>query len=208
MTAVYASIDRTQRERGGLLIEATIVSHPMTVAALERAAGASLAEMGREDIAGRLLSVVSAAGRTTLHAIVTGARAALLTAERVFKGLQLEIDVAGGEVQTVTLVDRPLNKYSSASPQTIAVIYKRSEAEMSMTNAIHKYYGTTPGRVVSAAEVSAAWEKMTPAERALITIKSTLAAGPASGGRDFLRWSAARANNGSGNPIRRGGEFK
>jgi hypothetical protein len=211
MTTLFATIGRTQHERGGLVIEATLAGDAATAGALERAVGASLTEMGRgEGVAGRLLRVVAssaskaAVGPITLYALVTGTRAAALAASRVYKGLQCEISLLGSEISEIALVDRPLYKYSLAVPQKVAVIYKRSEAEMSITTALHNFYGTRPS--VSKAEVDAAWEKMTPTERALASIKATLAR-PSVSGREFLDWYADRAFKGGGNPPRRGGQF-
>jgi hypothetical protein len=212
MTTLFAAIGRTQRERGGLVIEASLAGDAATAAALERAVGASLTEMGRgEEIAGRLLRVAvasankaAAAGRITLFALVTGARAAMLAAERVYKGLECEISLHGNEIGEIALVDRPLNKASLIAPQKLAVLYKRKESQMSITTATHKYYGTRPS--ASPAEVNAVWEKMTPQERAMASIKATLA-NPSAGERNLFQWRADRANKGSGNPRRQGGEF-
>ena len=212
MTTLYATIGRFQRERGGLVLEATLTGDAATASALERAVGASLTEMGRgEEIAGRLLRVVAAsaskaanAGRITLYALVTGARAAALAAERVYKGLECQIILLGSEISEIALVDRPLNKSSGEMSGKIAVLYKRGKDQMSITTATHKFYGTRPS--ASSAEVNAVWEQMTPQQRVMASIKATLA-NPSSGGRDFLNWYADRANKGSGNPRRQGGEF-
>ena len=167
--------------------------------------------MGRgEEIAGRLLRVVAAsaakaanAGRITLYALVTGARAAALAASRVHKGLECQISLLGNEISEIALVDRPLNKSSGGMSERIAVLYKRGEGQMSVTTAVHKYYGTRPS--ASSAEVNAVWEQMTPQQRVMASIKATLA-NPAAGERDFFQWRDARANKG-GNPRRQGGEF-
>ena len=211
MTTLYATIGRTQRERGGLILEAVLDGDAATARALEWAVGASLTEMGRgEEIAGRLLRVVAAsaakaanAGRITLYALVTGARAAALAASRVYKGLECQISLLGNEISEIALVDRPINKSSGGSSERIAVLYKR-ENQMSITTATHKYYGTRPS--ASSAEVNAVWEQMTPQQRVMASIKATLAS-PAAGERDLFQWRADRANKGSGHPRRQGGEF-
>ena len=200
MTTLFADIVRTQRERGGLLIEARLVGDAPIGAAIERAVGASLGEMGRENVAGRLLSVVARGARITMHALITGARAAALAAERVYKGIEIQISLLGDEVSEISLVDRPLTK-SRPHLETIAVLYKRNEADMSFTTAMHKYYGTRPSP--GPAEVDAVWQKMTGTERAVISIKAALAR-PSSGGRNFLDWYADRALKGGGNPPRAG----
>jgi hypothetical protein len=214
-TTLFAAIGRTQHDRGGLVIEATLAGDAATAGALERAVGASLTEMGRgEEIAGRLLRVVAssasqaaAVGRITLYALVTGTRAAALAAARVYKGLECQISLLGSEISEIALVDRPLHKDSLAAPQKVAVIYKRSGSKMSITSAVHNFYGSTPSpRRPSDAEINETWNKMTQNERVILSIKGTLAA-PSTGGKDFTRWYATRANEGSGNPVRRGGQF-
>lgn len=197
MTALYARIGRVQRERGGLVVEAELAGDAAVVGALERACGASLAEMGHEEEAGRLLSAVERGGRIILHALVTGARAAAMTVERVYKGLECQISLLGNEISEISLVDRPLNKFSGVAPQKIAVLYKRSGVEMSITSAMNKYYGT---KKVTDAEVDAAWEKMSPNERTIIEIKA--ARREAVGGRNLFPWLIARAAAGGGNPSR------
>jgi hypothetical protein len=196
MTTLFAQILRTQRERGGLVVEATLpAADRVVIEALKRAAGFSLGEMGRADVVGRLLNAAAAKGAGgVMHLLVTGAVAASKIIEGVYKGVEVAISLFGDEISEIALVDRPLNKFSGDAPRKIAVLYKRSETEMSITSAVHKYYGAKPSP--SDAEINAVWAKMTEHERTMAMIKGALRT-PAAGGAGVCDWLFQRAAGGN-----------
>jgi hypothetical protein len=199
MTTFFAQILRTQRERGGLVVEATLPGADRgVIEALKRAVGLSLGEMNRGGVVGRLLNAAAVKGAgVVMHLLVTGAGAAEKVVEHVYKGIEVAISLFGDEISEIALVDRPLNKFSGAAPKKIAVLYKRKEAKMSITAATHKYYGTKPSP--SDAEIDAAWTKMNPQERAVAMIKGALRT-PAAAGAGVCEWLFQRAA--AGNPPR------
>jgi hypothetical protein len=113
--------------------------------------------------------------------------------ERVYKGLQIAISLLDNGIDEIALVDRPLNKFSGGASQKIAVLYKRKEAEMSITSATHKYYGIRPSP--NDAEINAVWAKMSPTERVLLEIKAARRM-PVVGDRNVINWLIERAAGG------------
>ncbi|HEU0216452.1 MAG TPA: hypothetical protein VFQ90_07320 [Stellaceae bacterium] len=206
MTAIYAPIGRMQRERGGLVVEATLPgADHVVIEALKRAVGRSLGEMDHGGIAGRLLNAVAKGAGVVMHLLLTSTAAAEKVVEHVYKGVEVAISLFGDEISEIALVDRPLNKFSGAAPKKIAVLYKRSEAEMSITSAVHKYYDTRPSP--SDAEINAVWVKLSPTERVLLEIRAARRTA-VGGDRNVINWLIERAAVGapSGADCRLAGE--